>query len=304
MTSSELILTSRKASELLGVHESSIKRWCNDGELDVFVTSGGHRRIRWEDLMVFAEKKNLSHAYLVFGSLGASVYALKEAYLKKPHMASLEGLLAEWTTLGRLEVLGQLLYFLITELKLTFEELCDGIIFPYLKNLGELWSAGKIDVTVEHRHSQEWIQALYLLRYRLGFGGMIKPQFSKMAVLACSENNTHEMALHCIRIILERLGYEVIFLGARVPSRELKSCADRVQAQLVCVSFSACDSLEVVEETYQLFKPSNGLSESRALAFGGPIFQTYKIKETSPPSRFGQFTTMGEFSVWLKSCST
>jgi excisionase family DNA binding protein len=36
-------LTSTEAASLLDVHPSTVKRWCNDGELDSELTPGGQR---------------------------------------------------------------------------------------------------------------------------------------------------------------------------------------------------------------------------------------------------------------------
>ena len=52
-------LTSTEAAELLDVHPSTIKRWCNDGELDFEQTPGGHRRIRVDTAVDFARQRGI-----------------------------------------------------------------------------------------------------------------------------------------------------------------------------------------------------------------------------------------------------
>ena len=42
-----------QASALLGVSQSTVRRWADAGELRSFRTSGGHRRIRAEDARLF-----------------------------------------------------------------------------------------------------------------------------------------------------------------------------------------------------------------------------------------------------------
>jgi excisionase family DNA binding protein len=43
----------RRASEILGVHPSTLREWTRAGRLDAFVTPGGHRRYRASDLQMF-----------------------------------------------------------------------------------------------------------------------------------------------------------------------------------------------------------------------------------------------------------
>ncbi|MEM1271970.1 MAG: helix-turn-helix domain-containing protein, partial [Bacteroidota bacterium] len=55
-------ISTRQASDLLGVHESSVKRWCNAGDLGCEYTHGGHRRIPLAELLRFAEARSIEVA--------------------------------------------------------------------------------------------------------------------------------------------------------------------------------------------------------------------------------------------------
>ena len=55
----KLALTSSEAASLLDVHPSTVKRWCNDGELHSEVTPGGHRRIPIDTAVDFARSKGI-----------------------------------------------------------------------------------------------------------------------------------------------------------------------------------------------------------------------------------------------------
>jgi excisionase family DNA binding protein len=56
--STEKLLSSRDAAGYLGVSESSIKRWVDSGAIRAFKTSGGHRKIAYEDLFEFVQQKD------------------------------------------------------------------------------------------------------------------------------------------------------------------------------------------------------------------------------------------------------
>ena len=48
-------LSSAEASELLGVHQTTLRRWADAGEVPCFRTPGGHRRFRTGDLEAWME---------------------------------------------------------------------------------------------------------------------------------------------------------------------------------------------------------------------------------------------------------
>jgi excisionase family DNA binding protein len=43
-----------KASEFLGVHSTTLRRWADDGQVPFMLTPGGHRRFALADLQAFA----------------------------------------------------------------------------------------------------------------------------------------------------------------------------------------------------------------------------------------------------------
>ena len=56
-TSPEQWLGLRDAAQRLGVHETTLRRWADMGEIPVMVTPGGHRRFSAADLDRFAEER-------------------------------------------------------------------------------------------------------------------------------------------------------------------------------------------------------------------------------------------------------
>lgn len=50
-------LTLKDASEFLGVHYSTLRKWADEGEIPVFRTPGGHRRFSIGDLRRFLEER-------------------------------------------------------------------------------------------------------------------------------------------------------------------------------------------------------------------------------------------------------
>ena len=63
----QVSVSTRQASALLGVHESSVKRWCNAEELECQLTPGGHRRIPIRALVAFARGQGIQVPLRHFG---------------------------------------------------------------------------------------------------------------------------------------------------------------------------------------------------------------------------------------------
>lgn len=56
---SDSYLTTKKAADLLMVSQSAIRNWCAQGQLNVHLTPGGHRRFLKQDVQAFARTRGL-----------------------------------------------------------------------------------------------------------------------------------------------------------------------------------------------------------------------------------------------------
>ena len=54
-------LTLGQAASFLGVAQSTIRKWSDDGKVAAFYTPGGHRRFRRADLEAFIEQSGPAH---------------------------------------------------------------------------------------------------------------------------------------------------------------------------------------------------------------------------------------------------
>jgi DNA-binding transcriptional MerR regulator len=104
----------------------------------------------------------------------------------------------------------------------TVETTLREVLVPYLRELGERWIAGTVDVAAEHFASN-------LLRVRLaslarGWGQGRGPS----AVLACPPGELHDLPLMAFGVVLHRNGWRVVYLGADTPLADLgRAVAER-----------------------------------------------------------------------------
>ncbi len=108
-------------------------------------------------------------------------------------------------------------------------------IVPALRRLGERWAAGEITVAQEHF-------AASLIRGRLmglarGWGEGAGP----LALLACPEDELHDLALVIFGVALGRRGWRIVFLGADTPVGTLSRAADELQPDAIVVAVTVVE---------------------------------------------------------------
>jgi methanogenic corrinoid protein MtbC1 len=298
MTTQKVLLTSRKASQLLHVHESSIKRWCNSKELVSTSTEGGHRRIDLSCLLTFAKTKNINHSLEVFDNYSREVFLFREAYLKSKNYKICLDLIEHWMKHHQYHLIKPLLFYCNKDISAPFWEICDQLIFPSLETVGNWWMLEEIGIADEHRISQEWIEALSHLR--LSHNSPIESSSRGVAIIACSQDNTHDIASLCLRIILEDLQVKVIYLGAGVPTQEVIRMQTQHEADLVCLSFSPVDDEQVVANHLCELAEANVQNTTFALAIGGQPFKSLKNKFKHHFEHLGCFSQIEHFQKWLE----
>lgn len=79
-------LTLKEASEFLGVHFTTLRKWADEGEIRVFRTPGGHRRFSVADLRRFLEER-VRHEVTPDSEavLSVAVDRVREELQKIPH---------------------------------------------------------------------------------------------------------------------------------------------------------------------------------------------------------------------------
>lgn len=230
------LVSSRQAANLLGVHESSIKRWCNDGDMACAYTAGGHRRISLREIMEFAQKQNMECLLLPFGSDALMIWNGANELRSGRPADVLRVKLREWlmhAENARVNALFQLCRSLEIRTPVLFDKLLGGV----MTEIGESWARGAFEVGEEHRVSECVIDLLYSLKAEIGNrNGQAR---RRTAIVGCGAQEDHVLGALMIRILLLERGWEVVFLGRNVPEEDLLLYQRRHAAELVCVSMSS-----------------------------------------------------------------
>jgi hypothetical protein len=248
-------------ADAIGVSESSVRRWVDQGQVQLTRTQGGHRRIP------------IAEAVRFIRASGATVV--------RPEIL---GLAAEAKTGGKTtpvgpeddaEALFQALRLgngavargMIVSAYLSGQQLAgvfDGLVRGALSRLGELWQHDERGILVEHRGSTIVIEALHQLRALLP----PPPAQAPIAIGAAPEGDHYVVPSMMAAIVLREAGYRDINYGPNTPLALLAGAAREHHARLAWVSFSTQRPTRSSKEELAALAEALGKSRSK-LVVGG-----------------------------------
>jgi DNA-binding transcriptional MerR regulator len=132
------------------------------------------------------------------------------------------------------------------------------VLLPYMHDLGEQWSAGRVSIAQEHFATNFFQARLYALAR--GWDRGLGPR----ALLACAPGEQHNLALVICGIALHELGWRIVFLGSDTPIETLAEVATLSNPEVTVVAATMRQRL--ARHSGQLSR----FSEKWTLALGGP----------------------------------
>lgn len=226
------LMTTRQLAKALGVSESSVKRWIDEGTIAADRTAGGHRRIpldaamrfmRTHRVMPVASAEGPSIVSLAPGPVdSASAESFRKA-LEGDDLASARGIIA-----GR--------YLSGADLA----AIADTYIKPSLESIGEMWACRSATgdmsaVLIEHRavdqcatmlrEIQAWLPAL--------------PAGAPTAVVSGCPEDPYLLPPMLAFLTLRERGIDARNLGPQTPFDTILAAVKRYTAGLCAISVSA-----------------------------------------------------------------
>ena len=295
------LATTRQAAEILGVHESSIKRWNTSKLLNAKQTSGGHRRFSIDEILSFAKKNRLDSPLLFYGSYAERVWTGLEELRKKNDYNTLTDLVYEWTIEDRSTFVSQLLLHVVKKDYL-IEDLIDNLLAKVLYMIGENYLKGILAIGDEHRATHSLRDVLIHLKEQLKVLGYSRPARNRpITILGCGREEEHELGALMARLVLEVQGWTVVYLGLDVPTEEFAKQQVKHEAALVCISMMPPRGERDVHHIHNLLDKVYDRRHPYRLAFGGGAvadISSFKVHGSIPEVRV--FKTMKEFSYWIQ----
>lgn len=287
----ELTLTSSETADLLAVHPSTVKRWCNEGELPSEKTTGGHRRIHLDDVVTFARKREIPNVLAPFHPYEPHVWTALQEVRQEGSFKRLHALAMGWVARGQFRRLTALYDALARDSSVSLCQFCDQGVRGLMVRVGEAWAEGRLRVAEEHMVSQAMAEVLLKLRAE---GGRPSPSrgggAAPVAVVGTMEGNQHHLGSLCVRLLLERLGWDVFYLGPDVPLEDFAVIQRGRGASLVCVSLPPQAQPGDVVRAVRVLSGFHDPTLPFALALGGDL-----PRDMDEEMLAGPFTRVGVF---------
>lgn len=111
------------------------------------------------------------------------------------------------------------------------------VVLPYLRDLGERWEGGEVDIAQEH-FACSLLRARMLSRARTWGQGE-----GSLAVLGCSSGEQHDLGLAIFALALHTWGWRIAYLGPDTPMEAFEFAVSRLHPQALVVSAVDGESL-------------------------------------------------------------
>lgn len=263
-----------EAALILGVGDTTLKRWTEENRIACERTLGGHRRFRRSEVLRL--KASLSGESPASATAPRSPVAESREWLDGvPDPAEPSLVLARLVTLrSRCRDWAE-----------AGDQLCAGV----LTEIGERWNAGKMTCAEEHAMSRSLEVALTRIAHQFP----VAPT-APSVVLACPAGERHTLGLTLVETLLRERGINVHFLGGDVPSQDLVAAVRRFRPIALGLSASSCPRpLADLEEPARVAATVCGETRARLLIGGGANW---------PPTRGAvRFLTLNELARSLDS---
>jgi methanogenic corrinoid protein MtbC1 len=123
------------------------------------------------------------------------------------------------------------------------------VVSPALRWAGDAWERGELSVAQEHAITAK-VRAHLGKLISEGQGGV-----RGSAVLACAPGEHHDIGLLMLAVMLRADGWRVEFLGADTPVDAAVAFAERIGADMLCLSASRPESVDVLRKTLPAVEP-------------------------------------------------
>ncbi|MFN7967025.1 MAG: hypothetical protein U0V87_15190 [Acidobacteriota bacterium] len=218
----------REVAESLGVSESSVKRWCDDGRLDTERTAGGHRRIAVAEALRFARSSNLSIMHPEILGLAGIASTLSRSSVLPTDLGD-----ALFELLQRDEAgAAQRLAFAAFAEGHSIASLCDGPLRSSLARIGELWKQSPEGIVAEHRA----VDICYQLMARLRNALPDPDSDALVAVGGAPSGDPYLLPSAMAAAVVHECGVLARNVGADTPAEALIAAIVRYKAQMVWIS--------------------------------------------------------------------
>ncbi len=233
----------KELAAVVGVSQSSIKRWVDAGYITVTRTAGGHRRISRSAALQFIRSRRMR--VVRPDLLGIADFENVDQPLE---LAPLSG-----EFLQRLLLSGNTAQVrrVVTAAFLSGTDaasLFDGPITDALARVGEIWKTDQRGVFMEHGATAAFIEVIGQLVALMGVPGEDAP----LAIGGAPAGDQHIIPSQMVAAVMAEAGWRSMNMGPNTPIHAILDACEMHQPDLVWIAIKSRISSRDLEELFQL----------------------------------------------------
>ncbi len=229
----------RDLAKAIGVSESSLKRWVDDGLIHASRTAGGHRRITLTEAVRFVRASSTPLAHPEILGL-PDLDALDEPLPAREEQADR---MFELLRDGQAEQARSLAMLMYLDGQ-SIAEICDGPISSSMHELGKLWLKSDSGIHIEHRAMDLCAGVMNQLRILIDVDTN-----APIAIGGAPTGDPYLLPSLMAAATLEDIGFRAINLGPESPAVALLRAAVDWGASLVWLSISVAQDRKSIGES-------------------------------------------------------
>ncbi len=237
-------------ADAIGVSESSVKRWVDQGSLVATRTAGGHRRIPREEAMRWLRENRVQlvrpdRLGLPENTLSVARGSSVQVAAERFYQDLIEGRSSEARGVAAgLFVSGH-----------SVAVIADEVIRPAMARIGTMWEHGEEGILVEHRATDICVHVVKELRgllpdYEVNEEDSAQAAAPRapVAVGGAPSGDPYLIAPMLAAVTLTEAGFRTVNLGPETPLRIIELAVDKLGAGLVFLSCGVTPSDRLVKE--------------------------------------------------------
>ncbi len=248
----------RQLADAIGVSESSVKRWIDDGAIAAARTTGGHRRVLLREAVRFIRESGMP-------VLRPEVLGLLDldAIRRGGAASGPEGTLRQALRGGRADVVRGVVVSQYLA-GASPAALCDGPVAAAMRDIGEEWHRDPAGIAIEHRATDLCLHALSVARSLVPPPGEGAPE----AIGGAPPGDPYLLPSAMCAFVLAAAGWRATNLGPDLPLDALVLGAERDRAALVWLSVSSESAAERLAAEFPTAVGRLGASGARVIVGG------------------------------------
>lgn len=280
------LLSPNQVAKAIGVSESSLKRWADQGRITTVRTAGGHRRLPVNSVLEFVRSQGLE-------LVDASILGLPAATGSGTRTLDRgrESLVQAYRN-GSFDSCLQVVVDLYM-VPYGVAEIFDAVVQPALAEVGHRQAEGDMEIYQERRGIEFTARTLHELSRMIPPAELTCPK----AVGGTLDGDPYTTATKMAELVLRSVGYRAVTLGNELPFETMKQAVDDESPAMMWVSVSAIrDADRFTERVNDLYR--HCVDRGTSLVLGGVALND-EIRR--PLSYHGYCHTMSDLEKFGRS---